>query len=141
MKYQISLFIQGVISISFICVLLSCDSPKSEMKFIIEGNLICPRDKYSYNLDGFVHTPYGKVNMSTVSYFKDGKLVSLLWNRANGFLEYSIQDLKRDSIFYQSLHVDTIFSINKERFLKYQMSIIRNDTIFYRCGQKVIISQ
>jgi len=138
MKYQIKLYTQDILSIIICFILLSCSS-NNNTQFIIDGNVISSGYNYSYNPDGFINTPYGKVNISTKSYFKNNKLINLFWNRANGFLEYSIEDLRNDPKLYQSFNVDSLFLENKKRLLTYKKTMVRNDTIFYKKNQKVII--
>lgn len=81
MKYPIKLSI----IISFL--LISCSVKK------IDFEIICAEkvdENYSYNPIGFIKNNYGKLNIKTISYYdKKGKLKKVLWNRANGFMEYT----------------------------------------------------
>jgi len=136
---KIKLYIKRVFSIILICfTVLTYSNRNYTTKFIIEGDLILSGYGYSFNPNGFINTPYGKVNISTMAYFKNDKLINLLWNRPNGFLEYSIEYLRNDPKLYLSFNVDSLFSKNEIKFLDYK-STIRNDTIFYKKNKKVII--
>ncbi len=137
MKNKTKLLILNILIISFISTLLLSCSKKHNEKIIIEGSIVS--DVYQYNIDGFMNTPYGKITIFTQSYFKNGKLYRLLCNRANGFLEYSIEDLRKDTQLYNSLNIDSLFIKNEEKFLKYKISTFRNDTTFYKDGQNVLI--
>ena len=137
MKYQTKLVTQGLSAYLVCILLLSCSKKKNEIKSVIAGNII---DGYlEYNPDGFINTPYGRVNIKTQSYYKNGKLVNLEWNRANGFLPYSIEYLRSDTRLYKSFKIDSLFSKEKEKILEYKTKIIRNDTIFYKNNQEIII--
>ena len=136
---KIRLYIKRAFCIILTCItLLTCSNRDNTTKFIIEGNLIPSGYGYSYNPNGFINTPYGKLNISTIAYFKNDKLINLLWNKPNGFLEYSIEYLRNESKLYRSFKVDSLFSKNEIKFSDYK-STIRNDTIFYKENKKVII--
>ena len=94
-------------------------------------------EKYSYNPMGFIESDYGKLNIKTISYYdKEGKLKKVLYNRANGFLEYTLSELKSDSALLNSLQVDTLFTDKK--YISY-IKEEKNDTIFYLSGDTIVM--
>ncbi len=136
MQYLIKL--KGLIVTSIFCLItLCCSQNNNEMEFIIEGNIVDAG--YKYNPFGFIDSPYGRVTIVTNSSFEDGRLVNLSWNRANGALDYSLEDLKNDPKLYRSFNVDSMFSENKKRLVDYSENIVRNDTIFLKKQDRIII--
>jgi len=117
MKYLIKLNI--LFALNFL--VFGCSSTKKQL---INGKIVS--DKYAYNANGFVNSPFGKVAIKTHSYYKKSKLVKTLLNKPEGFLEYTIEDLKKDTLLINYLKIDTIFS--KKRICLIQKK--RNDTIF-----------
>ncbi|GIJ94241.1 hypothetical protein CAPN002_14590 [Capnocytophaga stomatis] len=128
MKYLIKL---GTI-ISF--TLISCSVKKVEFKIISAEKT---GENYSYNPIGFIKSGYGKLNINTISHYdKAGKLKKILWNRANGFVEYTLSELKNDAILLSSFNIDTIFSDKK--YINY-IKEKKNDTIFYVLDNKIVM--
>lgn len=128
MKYLIKLSI----IISFI--LISCSVKKVEFTVICTEKI---SQNYSYNPIGFIKSSYGKLNINTISYYdKSGKLKKILWNRANGFIEYTLSELKDDTTLLNSFEIDTIFSDKK--YINY-MKEKKNDTIFYVSDNEVVM--
>ena len=75
--------------------------------------------------------------IKTISrYDKEGKLKEISWNRANGFLRYTLSELKEDLALLNSFDIDTIYST--EKYIGY-IKEKKNDTIFYLSGEKVVI--
>jgi len=137
-RHQTKLILSPILSTILICTLLwSCSKKNNEVTTIIEGGLV--PENYHYNPFGFINTPYGRVSITTQSYYKNEKLFNLSWNRANGFLEYDMEDLRNDPKLYQSFNVDSLFSKNNEKIINYNTKSIRNDTIFYKENEKIII--
>ena len=66
----------------------------------------------------------------------EGKLKEISWNRANGFLRYTLSELKEDPALLNSFDIDTIYSDKK--YISY-IKEKKNDTIFYLSGDKVVI--
>lgn len=128
-----------LIILGVFCFLTLCCSKNNTTieEFIIEGNIV--REGYEYNPLGFIDSPYGRVNIVTHSSFENEKLVNVSWNRVNGALDYSLEDLKKDPKMYQSFNVDSMFRENKKRLLDYSEKIIRNDTIFWKKQDRIII--
>ena len=86
---------------------------------------------------GFIESDYGKLNIKTISYYdKEGKLKKVLYNRANGFLEYTLSELKSDIALLNSLQVDTLFTDKK--YISY-IKEEKNDTIFYLSGDTIVM--
>ena len=67
---------------------------------------------------------------------KEGKLKEISWNRANGFLRYTLSELKEDPALLNSFDIDTMYSA--EKYIGY-IKEKKNDTIFYLSGDKVVI--
>jgi len=135
MKYLIKIY--TLIILSIFCLLIYSCTNTNEMEFIIEGSVV--DESYAYNPFGFINSPYGRVNIITHSSFEDGRLINLSWNRANGALDYSLNDLKNDPKLYKSFNVDSMFRENKKRFIDYSENIVRNDTIFLKKRDRVLI--
>ena len=94
-------------------------------------------DTYRYNPDGFIKNNYGKLLIKTISHYdKEGKLKEISWNKANGFLRYTLSELKEDPALLNSFDIDTIYST--EKYIGY-IKEKKNDTIFYLSGEKVVI--
>lgn len=75
--------------------------------------------------------------IKTISlYDKQGKLKGFLWNRADGFLEYTPLELKEDVVLLESLDIDTIYSDKK--YIGY-IKEKKNDTVFYLSNNKIVI--
>ena len=128
MKYLTKLSI----IISFL--LTNCSVKKNDFKIIyaekVNGN-------YSYNSTGFIKSNYGKLNIKTISYYdKQGKLKKILWNRANGFIEYTLSELKDDVVLLNSFDLDTIF--HDKKYIDYTKEE-KNDTIFYLLDNKIVM--
>lgn len=125
MKYLIKLNI--LIALNFL--VFACSSTKKQL---IKGKIVS--DKYAYNANGFVNSPFGKVAIKTHSYYKKSKLVKTLLNKPEGFLEYTIEDLKKDTLLINYLNIDTIL---KKRICLIQKK--RNDTIFCKNSKNNIL--
>lgn len=125
------------IVLGIFCFLISCSQNNDALQFIVEGYIV--GEGYEYNPLGFIDSPYGRVNIVTHSSFENGKLVNVSWNRANGALDYSLEDLKNDPKLYQSFNVDSIFNKNKKKLHNYSTKTIRNDTIFWKQKDRVLI--
>lgn len=96
-------------------------------------------ENYSYNPMGFIESDYGKLNIKMISYYdKEGKLKKVLYNRTNGFLEYTLSELKSDSTLLNSLQVDTLFTDKK--YISY-IKEEKNDTIFYLSGDTIVMKK
>ncbi len=115
--------------------MLSCNQ-KSKKDIIIESFIV--GKNFHYNPSGFLNTPYGRVYILKKSIFINGKLDTLLWNRANGFLDYSFEDLRRDTILYKSFEIDSLFLKNK-RLMNRSEKIKRNDSLFLKQENNVLI--
>ena len=93
--------------------------------------------EYSYNSIGFIENSYGKLNIKTISHYdKEGKLKEVFWNKSNGFLKYTLLELKNDVALLNSFDIDTIYSDKK--YISY-IKEKKNDTIFYLSNDEVII--
>ena len=121
MKYQIKLSI----FISFL--LINCSVKETEFEIICTKKV---SKEYSYN-------PIGFINIKTISHYdKEGKLKEVFWNRSNGFLKYTLSELKNDVALLNSFDIDTIYSDKK--YISY-IKEKKNDTIFYLSNDEVII--
>ena len=128
MKYQIKLSI----FISFL--LINCSVKKTEFEIICTKKV---SKEYSYNPLGFIENSYGKLNIKTISHYdKEGKLKEVFWNRSDGFLKYTLSELKNDVALLNSFDIDTIYSDKK--YISY-IKEKKNDTIFYLSNDEVII--
>lgn len=108
--------------------------PKSDFKVIQTERI---GKDYQYNPNGFIENNYGRLLIKTISlYDKQGKLKGFLWNRADGFLEYTPLELKEDVVLLESLDIDTIYSDKK--YISY-IKEKKNDTIFYLSNNKIVI--
>ena len=114
MKYQIKLSI----FISFL--LINCSVKETEFEIICTKKV---SKEYSYNSIGFIENSYGK-------------LKEVFWNRSNGFLKYTLSELKNDVALLNSFDIDTIYSDKK--YISY-IKEKKNDTIFYLSNDEVII--
>ena len=120
------------IIISFL--LISCNDSKRDFEVLHTEKVA---DTYRYNPDGFIKNNYGKLLIKTISrYDKEGKLKEISWNRANGFLRYTLSELKEDPALLNSFDIDTMYSA--EKYIGY-IKEKKNDTIFYLSGDKVVI--
>lgn len=120
------------IIISFL--LISCNDSKRDFEVLHTEKVA---DTYRYNPDGFIKNHYGKLLIKTISrYDKEGKLKEISWNRANGFLRYTLSELKEDPALLNSFDIDTIYST--EKYIGY-IKEKKNDTIFYLSDEKVVI--
>jgi len=120
------------IIISFL--LISCNDSKRDFEVLHTEKVA---DTYQYNPDGFIKNNYGKLLIKTISrYDKEGKLKEISWNRANGFLRYTLSELKEDPALLNSFDIDTMYSA--EKYIGY-IKEKKNDTIFYLSGDKVVI--
>ena len=120
------------IIISFL--LISCNDSKRDFEVLHTEKVT---DTYQYNPDGFIKNNYGKLLIKTISrYDKEGKLKEISWNRANGFLRYTLSELKEDPALLNSFDIDTMYSV--EKYIGY-IKEKKNDTIFYLSGDKVVI--
>lgn len=127
-KYQIKLSIL----ISFL--LINCSVKKTELEIIRAKKV---SENYSYNPMGFIENNYRKLNIKNISYYdKEGKLKEVLWNKPNGFLKYTLSELKNDVALLNSFDIDTIY-IDK-KYIGY-IKEKRNDTVFYLSDDEVII--
>ena len=118
--------------ISFL--LIGCNTKKSD--FMVIQTERVGKD-YQYNPNGFIENNYGRLLIKTISlYDKQGKLKGFLWNRADGFLEYTPSELKEDVALVKSLDIDTIYSDKK--YIDY-IKEKKNDTIFYLSDNKIVI--
>ena len=128
MKYQIKLSI----FISFL--LINCSVKETEFEIICTKKV---SKEYSYNPLGFIENSYGKLNIKTISHYdKEGKLKEVFWNKSNGFLKYTLSELKNDVALLNSFDIDTIYSDKK--YISY-IKEKKNDTIFYLSNDEVII--
>ena len=101
MKYQIKLSI-------FISFLLISSVKETEFEIICTKKV---SKEYSYNPIGFIENSYGKLNIKTISHYdKEGKLKEVFWNRSDGFLKYTLSELKNDVALLNSFDIDTIYS-------------------------------
>ena len=115
-------------------LLIGCSAPKSDFKVIQTERI---GKDYQYNPNGFIENNYGRLLIKTISlYDKQGKLKGFLWNRADGFLEYTPSELKEDVVLLESLDIDTIYSDKK--YISY-IKEKKNDTIFYLSNNKIVI--
>ena len=114
MKYQIKLSI----FISFL--LINCSVKETEFEIICTKKV---SKEYSYNPIGFIENSYGK-------------LKEVFWNRSDGFLKYTLSELKNDVALLNSFDIDTIYSDKK--YISY-IKEKKNDTIFYLSNDEVII--
>ena len=120
------------IIISFL--LISCNDSKRDFEVLHTEKVA---DTYQHNPDGFIKNNYGKLLIKTISrYNKEGKLKEISWNRANGFLRYTLSELKEDPALLNSFDIDTMYSA--EKYIGY-IKEKKNDTIFYLSGDKVVI--
>ena len=120
------------IIISFLVI--SCNDSKRDFEVLHTEKVA---DTYRYNPDGFIKNNYGKLLIKTISrYDKEGKLKEISWNRANGFLRYTLSELKEDPALLNSFDIDTMYSV--EKYIGY-IKEKKNDTIFYLSGDKVVI--
>ena len=120
------------IIISFL--LISCNDSKRDFEVLHTEKVA---DTYQYNPDGFIKNNYGKLLIKTISrYDKEGKLKEISWNRTNGFLRYTLSELKEDPALLNSFDIDTMYSA--EKYIGY-IKEKKNDTIFYLSGDKVVI--
>ena len=109
MKYQIKLSI----FISFL--LINCSVKETEFEIICTKKV---SKEYSYNSIGFIENSYGKLNIKTISHYdKEGKLKEVFWNRSNGFLKYTLSELKNDVALLNSFDIDTIFYLSNDEVI------------------------
>ncbi len=132
MKNYLIILFGLLINLNGICQIKTSSKIEIIDSFIIGKN-------FHYNPEGFLNTPYGRVSILKKSIFINGKLESLWWNRANGFLHYSLEDLKRDTKLYKSFKIDSIYKKTKKQIEKYKTRINRNDTLFVKKEDKVLI--
>ena len=122
------------LSIIMSFLLISCNDSKRDFEVLHTEKVA---DTYGYNPDGFIKNNYGKLFIKTISrYDKEGKLKEISWNRANGFLRYTLSELKEDPALLNSFDIDTMYSA--EKYIGY-IKEKKNDTIFYLSGDKVVI--
>ena len=115
-------------------LLIGCNTQKSDF-MVIQTERI--GKDYQYNSNGFIENNYGRLLIKTISHYdKQGKLKGFLWNRANGFLEYTPLELKEDVVLLESLDIDTIYSDKK--YISY-IKEKKNDTVFYLSNNKIVI--
>ena len=127
-KYQIKLSIL----ISFL--LINCSVKKTELEIIRAKKV---SENYSYNPMGFIENNYRKLNIKNISHYdKEGKLKEVLWNKPNGFLKYTLSELKNDVALLNSFDIDMIY-IDK-KYIGY-IKEKWNDTVFYLSDDEVII--
>lgn len=130
MQYQTKLHI--LVLISFIFYFSSC-KPIIKIQ-VIKGQII--DNNYSYNNnDGFINSPYGKINIKTLSYYTNKKLDKIEKNTVNGFIEYSGKDLSRDIKLIKEYDIDTIYNENKT----YKEKKISNDSTFLKLKNDEVI--
>ncbi|WP_281991312.1 hypothetical protein [Aquimarina aggregata] len=130
MRIQIKLYILVLISITFY-------SYKSiNNAEIIKGHLVS--EDYMYNPNGFIQSPFGRINIKTHSFYKNKRLQIVLENRSEGFLEYTIEDLRNDTLLLNQYKIDTLFNDTKQ-FETYTKQI-RNDTVFYKSKKDEILA-
>lgn len=137
MKYQISLYII-VLNIYIIGSIYTCVAKKNEPidKEIIRGEIV--DDNYVYNPNGFVNSPFGKVKINTKSFYKNKKLKFVLENRTEGYLRYSLDNLKKDTFLLKIFEIDTIL---KSKEFNFEHKKIINDTIFLKLDNKKILME
>ena len=115
-------------------LLISCNKPKRDFEVICAEKV---SNTYQYNPNGFIKNNYGKLLIKTISrYDKEGKLKEISWNRTNGFLRYTLSELKEDVALLNSFDIDTIYSDKK--YISY-IKEKKNDTIFYLSNNKIVI--
>jgi len=123
---------------TFIAILMlslaffSCSSTNKRQ--LIKGELV--GENYYYNQNGFVNAPFGRVTIKTHVYYTNQKLTKLLSNHPEGFLEYSLNDLKQDTLLLNHFSIDTVYNLKKIGLNK---KITRNDTIFYKLKNNSIL--
>lgn len=115
-------------------LLISCNKPKRDFEVICAEKV---SNTYQYNPNGFIKNNYGRLLVKTISrYDRNGKLKEISWNRANGFLKYTLSELKEDVALLNSFDIDTIYS--NKKYIGY-IKEEKNDTIFYLSGDKIVI--
>lgn len=130
MKYLTKLSIV-IISFLFPCCIYN---NKNNFKIIVTEKV---SPIYSYNPDGVIKNKYGNLNIKTISYYnQQGHLIKLLWNRPNGYLEYTLSELREDPFLLSSFQIDTIFST--KTYINYEVEE-KNDSIFYLSNKEIII--
>ena len=123
-----------ILSVIISLLVISCDDSKREFEVLQTEKV---SNTYEYNPDGFIKNNYGKLIVKTISHYdKEGKLKKVFWNRANGFVEYTLSELKEDVALFNSLGVDTVYTDKKYRDYIVEK---KNDTIFYLLGDKVVM--
>ncbi len=135
MKGYLIILFGLIISLNVNCQTNS--NSKIEKDIIIESFIV--GKNFHYNPKGFLNTPYGRVSVLKKSTFINGKLDTLWWNRANGFLHYSLEDLRKDSKLYKSFEIDSIYRRNQKQIKEYKTRINRNDTLFLKNENKILI--
>ena len=116
-----------ILSVIISLLVISCDDSKREFEVLQTEKV---SNTYEYNPDGFIKNNYGKLIIKTIS------LKKVFWNRANGFVEYTLSELKEDVALFNSLGVDTVYTDKKYRDYIVEK---KNDTIFYLLGDKVVM--
>lgn len=87
-------------------LLISCNKPKRDFEVICAEKV---SNTYQYNPNGFIKNNYGRLLIKTISrYDKNRKLKEISWNRANGFLKYTLSELKEYVALLNSFDIDTI---------------------------------
>lgn len=128
MQFQTKLFILALLS--FLFCFSGC-SQEIEIE-IIKGDIV--NKNYTYNDKGFVISPYGKINIKTHSFYIDNKLTKLKKNTANGFIEYSLNELRDDQNFIKMLGIDTLYHKTK----KFEDKVIHKDTTYFKISTKEV---
>ena len=99
------------LSIIMSFLLISCNDSKRDFEVLHTEKVA---DTYQHNPDGFIKNNYGKLLIKTISrYDKEGKLKEISWNRTNGFLRYTLSELKEDPALLNSFDIDTMYSAEK----------------------------
>ena len=101
-------------------LIFSCNAINN--KQLIYGQIVT--ENYHYNQNRFVNSPFGRITIRTHSYYTNQKLTKLLSNHPEGFLEYSLEDLKKDTLLLNHFSIDTLYNLKK---IQGNEKITRND--------------